>query len=341
MPQLEERLESIIRARGERGLNVIRDRAKTVSIELGMEAEFKKLNDLISNLFATGKSKNLKSAAGIARALGEPLDPDRIRLFESLYEELAGKVFSEYKDKNASEKAYKTFAFFEGYFSNYIEGTEFTVGEAKEIVTSETPIPSRDEDSHDILGTYRIVSDRNEMSICPTTPEQFLDIMRRRHAILLQSRISKKPGEFKDKNNRAGNTEFVDWKLVTGTLKKGFEWYSLLRDPFSRAVYMMFLVSEVHPFNDGNGRIARIMMNVELSTKGLSKIIIPTVYREDYMGALRKLTRQRVADAFVRMLLRSYEFSSTLHGESIDQMETHLIMCDAFKEPMEGKLKII
>ena len=53
---------------------------------------------------------------------------------------------------------------------------------------------------------------------------------------------------------------------------------------------------------DGNGRIVRVMMNAELSAKRLSKIIIPTVYREDYMGALRKLTRQRVADAYVRML---------------------------------------
>lgn len=152
---------------------------------------------------------------------------------------------------------------------------------------------------------------------------------------------SKKTGEFKDRNNRAGNREFLDWQLVTGTLKKGFEWYSLLREPFAKAVYMMFLVSEVHPFLDGNGRIARVMMNAELSAKGLSKIIIPTVYREDYMGALRKLTRQRVADAYVKMLLRAYEFSSTLVGESIDDMEKHLIECDAFREPKEGHLKIL
>ncbi|MEO5603860.1 MAG: Fic family protein [Cyclobacteriaceae bacterium] len=341
LSQLEERLESIIRARGEQALNAIRDRAKAIASELGMQKEFKKLNDLISSLLVTGKSKNLKSPAGIARALGEPLDLDRTRLFETLYEELAGKVFPEYKDKNTTDEAYKTFAFFEGYFSNYIEGAEFTVSEAKEIITSETPIPLRDEDSHDILGTYRIVSDRKEMSVWPTSPDQFLDLMRRRHAILLQSRISKKPGEFKDRNNRAGNTEFVDWQLVTGTLKKGFEWYSLLREPFAKAVYMMFLVSEVHPFLDGNGRIARVMMNAELSAKGMSKIIIPTVYREDYMGALRKLTRQRVADAYVRMLLGAYEFSSTLHSENIDEMKRHLIECNAFKEPREGKLKII
>jgi hypothetical protein len=362
--QIEERLEAIIRARGENGINALRDKAKEISSTLGMENEFKKLNQLISALLpsenlrqaglpagarhqrkqaglATGKSKNLTSPAAIARSLGEPLDPDRIKLFESLYEELAGKVFPQHIDHNTSVKSYKTFAFFEGYFSNYIEGTEFTVEEAKEIITTETPLPARDEDSHDILGTYRTVSDKKEMAICPSNANDFLDIMRRRHAVLLQSRISKKPGEFKDKNNRAGNTEFVDKQLVVGTLKKGFEWYSLLKEPFAKAVYMMFLVSEVHPFNDGNGRIARVMMNAELSAKGLSKIIIPTVYREDYMGALRKLTRQRIADAYVRMLLRAYEFSSTLVGESIDVMEKHLVECDAFKEPKEGKLKIL
>lgn len=348
--QIEERLEAIIRARGERGLNALRDKAKEISSKLGMENEFKKLNKLIGDFLptenlrqaglATGKSKSLTSPAAIARSLGEPLDPDRIRLFETLYEELAGKVFPQHIDQNTSVKAYKTFAFFEGYFSNFIEGTVFTVEEAKEIIETDTPLPARDEDSHDILGTYRIVSDKKEMAICPSNANEFLDIMRRRHTILLQSRISKKPGEFKDKNNRAGNTEFVEKELVVGTLKKGFEWYSLLQEPFAKAVYMMFLVSEVHPFLDGNGRIARVMMNAEFSAKGLSKIIVPTVYREDYMGALRKLTRQRVADAYVRMLLRAYEFSSTLHGESVDEMEKHLIECDAFREPKEGHLKI-
>ena len=56
------------------------------------------------------------------------------------------------------------------------------------------------------------------------------------------------------------------------------------------------------------------------------------------MGALRKLTRQRLADPYVRMLLRAYEFSASIHGESIDDMEAYLVACDAFKEPKEGKL---
>ena len=76
----------------------------------------------------------------------------------------------------------------------------------------------------------------------------------------MSARTSKKPGEFKDVNNRAGNTQFVEWSLVSGTLKRGYEWYTLLQHPFAKAAYMMFMISEVHPFLDGNGRIAREMM---------------------------------------------------------------------------------
>ncbi|MEO6632986.1 MAG: Fic family protein, partial [Mucilaginibacter sp.] len=149
---------------------------------------------------------------------------------------------------------------------------------------------------------------------------------------------SKDPGNFKDKNNRAGNTEFVDWQLVTGTLKKGFELHSILRNSFARAAFMMFMVSEVHPFLDGNGRVARVMMNAELTSKGLSKIIIPTVYREDYMGALKKLTKQAEPAPYIRMLLRAHEFSATVYGEEMNVMEAYLKKCDAFEEPAFGRL---
>ncbi|SKC20246.1 Fic/DOC family protein [Dyadobacter psychrophilus] len=338
---IEERLDLIIRSRGEEAVNAIRDEARRLAPILGMEKEFSKLNLVISTLLNTGDSRSLHSPVAIARSLGEPFDPQRIKLFEILYQALSGKTFPAYADKNLSLIAYRNFGFFESYFSNYIEGTEFAVNEAQQIIQTETPLPERDEDSHDILGTYQIVSDRREMSITPSSPDELLQLLRNRHATLLRARISKKPGQFKDKNNRAGNTEFVDWQLVAGTLKKGFDWYSLLKDPFAKAAYMMFMISEVHPFLDGNGRIARVMMNAELSSKSLSKIIIPTVYREDYMGALRKLTRQYDPTPYIRMLLRTFEFSSYIYGEDQLNMENELIQSNAFQDPEAAKLVII
>ena len=339
--RLEEKVEAFLRVKGEEAVNQVRDRARGVAPILGMEKEFGELDQLITDLLGTGLSKNLVSPIARARVLGEPIDPDRVDLFESMYEELVRKDYPDYPDQNKSIKSYQNFAFFESYFSNYIEGTEFTVEEAKQIITTATPLPARDEDSHDVLGTYQLVSNRNEMSILPESPDQLLRLLRERHAILLSARKTKTPGEFKNKNNRAGTTEFVDMELVPGTLKKGFEWYSLLQHPFAKAAYMMFMVSEVHPFLDGNGRMARIMMNAELASKGLSKIIIPTVYREDYMGALKKLTKQRDAGTYIRMMLRAWDFSSNIYNDNLDEMEKYLTACNAFLSHKEGYLKII
>ncbi|AYD48865.1 Fic family protein [Arachidicoccus soli] len=336
---LESKLEAVIRTRGENELNNIRDEARTLAPTLKQEKEFERLNKLISALLSTQSAKILNSEVAKARAYGEPFDPERITLFNRLYNYLADKEFKNYQEQNKTDKSYHCFAFFESYFSNFIEGTEFALNEAKEIILTDTPMPARDEDSHDILGTYRLVSNRNEMSTLPQSAEHLLELLRARHKILLQARASKKPGQFKDINNLADDTEFVDWQLVSGTLKKGYQWYSLLQSPFVRACYMMFLISEVHPFIDGNGRVARIMMNAELTAAGMSKIIIPTVYRTDYLGAIRKLTRKGEAETYVRMLGRAYEFSATIHGEDIDEVASYLRKCNAFESGEDYILK--
>jgi hypothetical protein len=341
LPELEERLEQIVRVKGEAGLNELRDKARTIAEKLGMKTGFEKLNKLISALLNTQPSKLLSSPIAVARALGNPYDPARLLLFERLFIELKQKEFASVPEKNTSNQSFRNFAFFEAYFSNYIEGTEFELEDAKKIIETETTMPDRNEDSHDILGTYKLVSNRQEMNITPGKPEELLEILLYRHKILMSARTSKKPGQFKDKNNRAGDTHFVDQTLVKGTLIKGFDFYQALTEPFAKAAYIMFLISEVHPFIDGNGRIARIMMNAELVKQGQTKIIIPTVYRDDYMLALRKLTRQQETSAYVRMLLKAHLFSSTIAGEDRDAMEKHLEASNAFKEHDKAKLKII
>jgi hypothetical protein len=341
LSKVEEKLEMILKIKDEKSLNALRDSAREIAPVLGMEKEFKKLNKIISALLSSHTSNILTSSIAKARVLGEPFDSNRIKLFEGLYNTLAEKIFPDFPDRNTSIKSYNNFAFFDSYFSNYIEGTIFEIEEAKNIIATDMPMPSRDEDSHDMLGTYHIVSNQKEMSNCPKDANEFLKILQYRHKVILSSRLSKNPGQFKDKNNYAGNTAFVDFNLVKGTLKKGFEYYIALRHPFAKAAYMMFLVSEVHPFLDGNGRLARIMMNAELSSKKVSKIIIPTVYREDYILTLKKLTKSNEPEAYIRMLQRAWTFSANIFDEDMNRMEHYLKEADAFKEPAEGKMKIV
>jgi Fic family protein len=41
----------------------------------------------------------------------------------------------------------------------------------------------------------------------------------------------------------------------------------------------------IHPFMDGNGRTARLLMNLVLMKTGYSITIIPPIYRTDYISA--------------------------------------------------------
>jgi fido (protein-threonine AMPylation protein) len=337
LPQIEEKLDDIMGTNGEDGLNKIRDRARELSQILEMPREFELLNKIIGALLSTKPSKILKSDLALARAAGFPYDKNRIELFEVLFAYLHNKEFKDRPENNLSASSFRNFAFFEAYFSNYIEGTVFEVAEAKKIIDTGVPLDARGGDSHDVLGTYQLVSDRNEMKMIPADENEFLSILQERHKLLLSARVEKNPGQFKERNNRAGNTFFVDYKLVRGTLMRGFEYLKVLTNPFARAAYMMFLVSEVHPFEDGNGRIARVMMNAELVNQNQCKIIIPTVYRDDYLLTLKKLTNKKDAAPFVQMLSKAHAFSEDLHFDNYDELYNYLLSHNAFYEPDEGR----
>ena len=333
LPQnvLEEKLEKIIQSGGEEELNILRDSARQLSRSLNMVEEFKKLDSVIGALLATKPSKILSSPIAMSRALGEPYDSNRLRLFEILLTALNSRNFQSMPEKNSTDSAYCNFAFFESYFSNYIEGTEFEIEDARQIIDTLTPMPARNADSHDVLGTYYIVSNHREMSITPSSAQDFIDILQRRHRMMMSARPDTNPGIFKTKNNKAGETYFVDFQQVKGTLKKGYEMYRSLNNPFARAIFMLFMTSEVHPFSDGNGRISRIMMNAELTAANQSKIIIPTVFRSDYLASLRQLTRRDNPEKIINAMLRVRQFSSLIAGESFLEVKAFLTRCNAFE----------
>ena len=339
--EIEERLERMILLGDENSLNEFRDKAREVAKELEMMKEFDKLSAIISALLNTHSSKILESETAKARAGGTPFDKDRIELFEIIFEQLKYRFFTERRDRNNDEAYFRMFSFFESYFSNYIEGTKFEINEAKQIVDTGVTIPKRREDSHDILGTFAVLSNRHEMQKSPKSADELIIFLKHRHSVMMSGRPDLNPGIFKHKNNQAGNTFFVDYRLVEGTLRYGFRYFQLLKEPLAKAIYMMFLVSEVHPFLDGNGRIARIMMNAELVHGGQSRIIVPTVFREDYLLALRKLSRRKEPDTYIRVMEKMHHFSDNLLGNDFDELNRYLLASNAYEEPETGRLQWI
>lgn len=333
--EIENRLDDVIRRSGTEALNTIRDEARRIAPLISREQEFDALDRLIGAMLGTREDR-LSSERAQARQSGTPYDPERMELFEQLHNELraSAPITRHAPERDAEGRA--TLAFFEAYFSNFIEGTEFDVDEAADIVFRNVIPRDRPEDAHDVLGTWQIVSDPVEITRTPRDNETFLTLLRNRHALLMAARPDKRPGQFKIEGNRAGQTVFVSPEQVEGTLGRGFEYYRNLDTPFARAVFMMFLVSEVHPFADGNGRIARIMMNAELVSAGEERIIIPTVFRGNYLSSLKAISHNAQPQAIVRTLDFAQKWVMAVAWGELEATRQILAGLNAFVEPAEA-----
>lgn len=324
-------------ARGEHALNRLRDEARELAPVLGADRGFAVLDGLIAAALNTRSDVALASQQLRARAAGEPFDTQRLALFGRLAAFLDAQA-PDVLPRLPQDAGRRTLLpFYEAYFSNYIEGTEFTLDEAARIVFDQVIPDRRPQDAHDVLGTYQITSSDEQMRLVPHTPDQLIDLLRSRHAVVLGGRPEMVPGLFKDRANRAGSTEFVAPELVEGTLRRGFETGRGLLSPFSRAVFMMFLVTEVHPFADGNGRVARLMMNAELEMAGEVRIIIPTVFRLNYLAALRAATHTDNLAALLAALTFARRWTGRVDFTDRGTAEADLTRTSALRDAREAE----
>ena len=341
--ELQDQLERLLQVSGTEALNRLRDEAGTIASVLEAEREYAQLHKTIGTLLGTSKAR-LSAPAAIARVAGRPYDSGRLETFQALLAGLRQWEPVSRPSSTANGEFERNLAFIDAYFSNFIEGTEFSLNEAIEIVFENRIPERRPQDAHDILGTFRILSDptamRRSAVVFENDIEDFFAMIKSRHVTIMHARPDIRPGQFKLEVNRAGNTTFVDPQLVCGTLEKGLEFLRSLDTPFGRAAFMMFLIAEVHPFDDGNGRLARVMMNAELEAGGESRIIIPTVYREDYFGALRVLSRQNHALPFVQMLDYAQRFTALLDFSALDNVLATLRSCNAFDDTGDLRLRL-
>lgn len=340
-PDIERRLAEITVSRGEGQLNRLRDEAKAIAPGLGLEKEAAELDAIIGALLGTRPESALSDKANIARAQAKRYDTDRVKLLEALalaLRELQTPEFRPAPDIRGNVDVLHTFAFMEAYFSNYIEGTRFEVDEARRVVFEGLKIPRRQDDTHDILNTYRLLVDTYEMSRVPDSSSRLLELVKSRHIAILEHRKDKNPGVWKELPNVAGNTRFVEPHLVEGTLVQAYELYRALPYALGRAIFIQIAVSEVHPFADGNGRLSRVMMNAELTKADECRIVIPTVYRDDYITALKAFSQNRETGPVIRMFERAQAFTASMEYSSYEAAKASFTQADAFKEPLEGKL---
>ena len=336
--ELECWLDRYLRIFGVGWLDQLRQQAERLSTGFGWEREQKELNQLVAAVKGESSSYRLTTDFMRFRAQGKPYDPDRMALLANLHARLAAERFLELPRPQLAEVENR--AFWEAYFSNFIEGTKFSVEEARVIVYDREAAKAlekkRPDDAHDILETYRLIVDPKISGEVPKSATQLLELLKRRHARMMASRSAIEPGVFKNTPNQFGSRMFVAPELVTETLVHGWPASRDLSSPTARALYVLFLIAEVHPFNDGNGRISRLGMNAELEAAGQARLILPTSLRSDYLTVLETLTVNSNPEPFISFARKLIELNRHMPFGSFEKSLEYFKKNGALEEHSQG-----
>ncbi|MGI8806854.1 MAG: Fic family protein [Acidimicrobiales bacterium] len=339
--ELEDWLVRTSQRRPETWLPTLRGRALELCDALGVGDRRPLVEDVIGAVAGTRAAREGAGRLLTARVAGHEYDPDRVARFDELARFLAA-IPSDARDvpsdlPASTEERATSLPFFEAYFSNFIEGTEFSVDEAEAIVESGQVPADRPEDAHDVLGTFEAVADPVLRAATPGTSDELLALLERRHRLVMGGRPERRPGRFKEKPNQAGSYVFVAPGLVEGTLIEGFRRLDDLPAGLPRALFVLFLVSEVHPYDDGNGRVARAAMCAELTAAGQSRIVVPIVFRNEYQTALRGLSREGRLDLYARTLAHAWRWTAGMPWQDRGAVDGYLAVTNALVDSTDAE----
>jgi len=69
---------------------------------------------------------------------------------------------------------------------------------------------------------------------------------------------------------------------------------------FAALLHLKFVT--IHPYIDGNGRVARLLMNTALIQDGYMLAVVPPILRQEYMVAIRGYQREGLTDPFCDLI---------------------------------------
>ncbi|MCX6768400.1 MAG: Fic family protein [Candidatus Micrarchaeota archaeon] len=116
-------------------------------------------------------------------------------------------------------------------------------------------------------------------------------------------------GGYRTVDVRVGNYICPSHKDVPGLMSRFFQWFresEKNRHPFELAVLAHLKFVRIHPFRDGNGRMARLLMNLILLKRGYPPLNIFNDEKLLYYLVLKKVDATRRPKPFVGYLLSTY-----------------------------------
>lgn len=211
--------------------------------------------------------------------------------------------------KERSYQMLQKFRYAWNYHSNAIEGNQLTYGETLTLIMHGLTAKGKPLKDHlDVKGHEKAVSMMLDMveGKCPLSHHD----VRQLHQLLLKENYQQpsmgpdneyvfrtiRVGEYKRQPNHVRTVDgrtfyYAEPATVPAKMSALLDWYNSVKDidslhPLVIAAIFHHEFVAIHPFDDGNGRMGRILMNFTLMHKGYPPIVIPLKKRKEYYQAL-------------------------------------------------------
>ncbi len=209
--------------------------------------------------------------------------------------------------------------------SNRIEGNTLTLGETETAINGmtvggKTLREIREARNHpDAINYIKELAQKRD----PITEENIKQV----HRLLLHE-ILEKPGEYRTGMITVPGANFTPPKStqIQGHVEELVQWLNdnpWEHTPVELATRFMHRLLAIHPFHDGNGRTARVLMNLILLRNGYPTITnISYRDRKQYLEGLGKADLGEY-DPLVKFIAMSVESALTRYLISIEELDTY------------------
>ncbi len=234
------------------------------------------------------------------------------------------------------------------YHSNAIEGNSLTLGETRSLILHGLTARGKPMRDHlDIEGHNDAVK-AIEDSV--KTDEALNEVfIRNLHRVLLKEPYENDAitpdgqptkrlisiGDYKTQPNNVLTSTgeiyyFTPPEQVKPAISDLIDWYRKYENegehPIVIAATFHYRFVRIHPFDDGNGRMARLLMNMILIKHGYTVAVVPIEERDQYIYTLEQADKSEDLAQFITYIAHCCEYALNLHlkaarGEDIEDVE--------------------
>lgn len=184
------------------------------------------------------------------------------------------------------------------YHSNRIEGSTLTRQETLVVLKHGMTVGGKSLVEHlEAVNHKRAIDFVEQLATQAAAPTE--QDIREIHRLVLQGIDDEQAGNYRQRQVYIAGSEFVppSAQAVPGRMTEFADWLQRTAlHPVERAAHAHFWLVDIHPFADGNGRVARLLMNLLLLQAGYPIAIIRAEDRVEYYAALEKGHEGRLDD---------------------------------------------